>query len=552
MLKSLHISNYALIDELNITFDSGFSVITGETGAGKSIIIGALSLILGQRADTKAIKQGEEKCIVESEFDVSAYNLKTFFDENDLDFDEKHCVIRREINSQGKSRAFVNDTPTSLNVLRELSERLIDIHSQHENLELGKDDFQREVVDNIAQNEAVMLQYKTAFEGWKYFVVETEKLKKLAENQTADLDYMKFQWQQLVDFQLVEDEQEELEQELETLNHAEEIKAELNHSNNLLINNEITILSQLKESLSAFEKIKNYVSDGEGLAERLESAYIELKDIAQEINRLEEKTDINPARLEYVETRLSELYSLQKKFGLRTVSELMEKRNDLEAILQKIELFDEEILKLEKETAAALKTLEENGKQLTKSRVNISKSIEETIVAELAELGIPAAQVKIDIAALPDFTENGRDNIVFLFSANKNREPLPVSQVASGGEISRLMLAIKSLLADKAALPTIIFDEIDVGVSGDIADRMGKIMEKMSRTMQVFAITHLPQIAARGNHHFRVFKIDDNQHVSTKIELLAPENRVTEIAQMLSGSTVTDAAVQNAKILLGK
>jgi DNA repair protein RecN (Recombination protein N) len=552
MLTHLHISNYALIDELDIQFNSGFSVITGETGAGKSIIIGALSLILGGRADTKSIKQGEEKCIVESDFDISAYNLQSFFNENDLDFDEAHCVIRREINSQGKSRAFINDTPTSLNVLRELSEKLIDIHSQHENLELGKDDFQREVVDNIAQNEAVMVLYKTAFEAWKSLVSETENLKKLAAQQTADLDYMKFQWQQLADFGLIADEQEELEQELETLNHAEEIKTELNFSSNLLINNEVTILSQLKESLSAFGKIQNYVADGDELAERLESAYIELKDITQEINCLEEKIEVNPARLEFVEMRLSELYGLQKKFGLNTVNDLIEKRDDLDSVLQKIESFDDEIQKLERQTAAALKNLAENGKKLTESRVNISKSIEKTIVAELAELGIPAAQVKIAISPLPDFTENGGDNIAFLFSANKNREPLPVSQVASGGEVSRLMLAIKSLLANKAALPTIIFDEIDTGVSGDIADRMGKIMEKMSRTMQVFSITHLPQIAARGNHHFRVFKTDDNQHVSTKIELLSAELRITEIAQMLSGSTITDAAVQNAKTLVGE
>jgi DNA repair protein RecN (Recombination protein N) len=550
MLKSLYISNYALIEELNIDFNSGFSVITGETGAGKSIIIGALSLVMGQRTDTKAIKQGADKCTVEVEFDISSYNLKEFFEKNELDFAENQCIIRREINSAGKSRAFVNDTPTSLNVLRDLTAHLVDIHSQHANLELGNDVSQRDLIDNFAQNQTVIAKYKIAFENWKNKTAELQKLKNFASKQNSEFEYLKFQFQQLVDFQIVEGEQEELEQELETLSHAEEIKTELLYANNLLINNDLTIVSQLKEILNSINRIKIYIADGENLHGRLDSLYIELKDIAQEINALEQKIEFNPARLEYVENRLSGLYGLQKKFNAKTVSELIEKREEIDNQLIAIENFDEAISILEKAVAENFNILKQNGKLLTESRVNICKSIENTLISELIELGIAHAQVKIQITDLQEFTENGADNINILFSANKNHAPQPVGQVASGGEISRLMLAIKSLLANKIELPTIIFDEIDTGVSGDIADRVGRIMERMSHTMQVIAITHLPQIAARGKQHFRVFKIDKKQTVTTKIEKLSPENRITEIAQMLSGSTVTSAAVENAKELL--
>ena len=550
MLKSLYISNYVLIEELNIKFDSGFTVITGETGAGKSIIIGALSLIMGQRADTKSIKQGSDKCIVEVEFDISSYNLKPFFDENELDFTDNQCIIRREINSAGKSRAFVNDTPASLNVLRDLTMYLIDIHSQNENLQLGNDVYQRDLIDNFAQNQEIIAKYKTAFENWKNKTAELQKLKNLASKQSSELEYLKFQFQQLSDFQLVDDEQEELEQELETLNHSEEIKTELLYAGSLLTNNDLTIISQLKESVNSINKIKNYIADGENLHERLDSVYIELKDIASQINLLSDKIEFNPARLEYVENRLSELYSLQKKFNVRTVSELIEKRDEIDNQLVAIENFDEVILTLENSVAENFNILKENGQLLTQSRLNVCKSIEDTLIAELIELGIPHAQIKIEIVDSQEFTPNGADNISILFSANKNHLPQPISQVASGGEISRLMLSIKSLLINKINLPTIIFDEIDTGVSGDIADRVGRIMERMSRTMQVIAITHLPQIAAHGQHHFRVFKTDENQRVATKIEKLSSESRITEIAQMLSGSTVTPAATENAKELL--
>ena len=550
MLKSLYISNYVLIDELKIEFDSGFTVLTGETGAGKSIIIGALSLIMGQRADTKAIKQGADKCIVEVEFDISSYNLKAFFEENELDFVDNQCIIRREINSAGKSRSFVNDTPTSLNILRDLTAFLIDIHSQNENLQLGNDVYQRDLIDNFAQNQDIMAKYQDAFYNWKKETAELEKLKNVASKQNSELEYLKFQFQQLSDSQLVDGEQEELEQELETLNHAEEINTELLYANNLLINNDLTVISQLKDSLNAIEKIKNYIADGENLQQRLESAYIELKDIAMEINVLSENIEFSPTRLEYVESRLSELFSLQKKFNLRTVLELIEKRDEIDNQLVAIENFDEAILTLEKSVAEKFNILKENGQFLTKSRVNVCKSIEQTLISELIELGIPHAKISIEIIDLQQFTDNGADNISILFSANKNHLPQPIAQVASGGEISRLMLAIKSLLINKINLPTIIFDEIDTGVSGDIADRVGRIMERMSHTMQVITITHLPQIAAQGQHHFRVFKVDENQTVATKIEKLSVDSRIAEIAQMLSGSTVTSAAEENAKELL--
>ncbi|MDR1654017.1 MAG: DNA repair protein RecN [Prevotellaceae bacterium] len=550
MLKSLYISNYALIEELHIEFDTGFSVITGETGAGKSIIVGALSLIMGQRADIKVIKQGKDKCVVETEFDISTYNLKQFFEENELDFSANQCIIRREVSSAGKSRAFVNDTPASLQVLRSLAGSLLDIHSQHENLELGNDVYQRDLVDNFAQNQDVIEKYKVAFDDWKSKTSELQKLKNIASNQISELEYLKFQFQQLSESQLVEGEQEDLEQELETLNHAEEIKKELSFADNLLTNSDSTIISQLKSTLYAINKVKNYISDGEYLHRRIDSVYVELKDIALEINKLEERIEYDPARLERVENRLSDLYALEKKFNARTVAELIAKREDIEQQLLAIENFDEAILSLQRDVALKLEILAQNGKALTKSRVNVSKSIENTLITELRELGIEHAQVKVEITDLQEFTENGADNISILFSANKNIVPQPVAQVASGGEVSRLMLAIKSLLASKIELPTIIFDEIDTGVSGDIADRVGGIMKRMSGDMQVIAITHLPQIAARGEQHFRVFKTDEKQEVTTKIEKLAPQSRIAEIAQMLSGSTVTESAVANAKELL--
>jgi len=549
MLTSLHISNYALISELNIDFDSGFSAITGETGAGKSIIIGALSLILGQRADSKAIKEGEQKCVIEADFNIKNYDLKAFFDENELDYNENNCLIRRELTSTGKSRAFVNDTPIALNLLRELSNRLIDIHSQHENLLLSNENYQLNVVDTIAQNGALLSTYNEQFTHWRELQNELAKLKKLAEKQTDDLEYIRFQYQQLADAKLLDGEQEELEQEQQTLSNAEEIKSELLKTNHLISSEEMSV-SQIKEAVSAISRIKNYVPNGENWTERLQSVYVELKDLADEMQTFEERVEFNPERLAWVENRLSELYGFFKKHRVETTAQLIEVRDNFDRQLQRIESFDDEITKLETKIAEAEKQLVETAEQLTESRKSASQPIEEYMEKQLSQLGIPNIQFKVDVRELDDFAPNGKNDVQFLFSANKNKSVQPIVQTASGGEISRVMLSIKSLIANRAGLPTIIFDEIDTGVSGEIAHRMGEIMNEMSAEMQVITITHLPQIAAKGAQHYKVFKDESGEQAQTFIQRLNPDERVKEIAQMISGERLTDAAILQAKQLL--
>ncbi len=550
MLKSLHISNYALIDRLDINFESGFSVITGETGAGKSIILGALSLVTGQRADSKSIKQGEEKCIVETVFDIKNYRLEEFFEENELDYDEDNCTIRRELTSSGKSRAFINDTPVSLGLLRQLSESLIDIHSQHENLLLGKDDYQRNVVDLLARNEDVLLAYKKDYSAWKKLSSELTKLIEIAEKSKADYDYIQFQYQQLSDMDLKEGEQEDLEQELETLTHAEEIKTELGRIHQLT-NEENTALPLIKEVSLAVSKIKQYLPDGESIYERIQTIYIDLKDIADEAYSLGERVEFNPSRLEWIENRLNEVYGLFKKHKLSSVEELMTLRSTYAERLQQIDSFDEEIAALKKQLAKAYELLQASANKLSESRKKVCAPIKQQLEDLLSKLGMPNVQFETSVLPSTDFTSDGKDEIQFLFSANKNRKPEAISQIASGGEISRLMLSIKSLIAGKTKLPTIIFDEIDTGVSGDIADRMGKIMKDMaSGGMQVISITHLPQIAAKGKRHYKVFKKESGDQVQTQIESIENDDRVREIAQMLSGSHITEAAIQNAVELL--
>lgn len=549
MLKSLHISNYALISELEIGFGSGFSVITGETGAGKSIIIGALSLILGQRADTKSIKEGEQKCVIEAEFNIKGYDLQPFFHENELDYDESHCLIRRELTSAGKSRAFINDTPVGLNVLRDLSTRLIDIHSQHENLLLSNESYQLEVVDIIAQNANILSQYKKDYQTWKELQSELNGLKRLAEKKSDELDYIRFQFQQLSEANLVDGEQEELEQEQETLSHAEEIKSELSKAVQLISDEQMS-LPLLKDALSSLSRIKTYIPSGEEWGERLQSAYVELKDIADEMQIFEERVEFNPSRLEQVENRLTELYGFFKKYKVDSVSGLISLRNDFDAQLQRIESFDEEIARLEKEISEAFSILKGSAAQLTVSRRKACNPIEEYLVKQLSQLGMPHVRFQVDVTSLPDYGENGNDDVQFLFSANKNKSVQPVVQIASGGEISRVMLSIKSLIAHRAGLPTIIFDEIDTGVSGEVAHKMGEIMKSMSADMQVIAITHLPQIAAEGICHYKVYKDDSGDQSQTYIRRLDDEERVKEIAQLISGKQVTDAALQQAKQLL--
>ena len=552
MLTSLYICNYALISELKIDFDKGFSVITGETGAGKSIILGALSLILGQRAETKFVKKDTEKCVIEAEFDISNYKkLKYFFENNDIDDTGKSCIIRRELISSGKSRAFVNDTPVSLTVLRDLSIQLIDIHSQFDNLMLSNDGYQLEVVDVVANNNDLLKKYAAEYNDWQELLVELKKLEKMAEKSAMELDFIQFQFTQLNDAKLDENEQELLESEQETLVHAEEIKAELTNAT-MLLDEENSVLPLLKEVIAGVTKVKNYISGSDAWIERLQSCYIDIKDIKSELGTFADKVEFNPSRLEWVETRLSELYTLQKKYKVNSVAELIEIRNEFEKQLLKIESFDEEIEKSKSMIALAAENLKQTAKQLTESRKKAVQPIEKYMVSQLVKLGIVNAQFKVDMRQVSDFLPNGMDEISFLFSANKNREVQPVQMVASGGEMSRLMLSIKSLIANKTDLPSIIFDEIDTGVSGEIAHRVGEIMQTMSKEMQVITITHLPQIAAKSAHHYRVFKDDSGEQSQTRIVKLSYEERATEIAQMLSGKNISQAALQNARELLGQ
>lgn len=550
MLKSIFISNYALISTLEINFQPGLSVLTGETGAGKSIILGALSLILGQRADNKSIKKEEDKCVVEAVFDISAYkHLDDFFETNELDHDVYHCIIRRELTASGKSRAFINDTPVALTVLRDLTSRLIDIHSQHENLLLSNASYQLEVLDTVARNNELLQEYRESYLVWKADEKTLEKLKADSAKAASETDFIRFQFNQLQEAKLIPDEQQELEAEQETLSHIEEIKTELNKITGLLDGEQGSLL-QLKESVAAMSKIAKFVTEGDTKLERIQAAYIDLKDLTQELILLQESLDYNPARLEETENRLSELYSLMQKFKVNSVEALIEKRDSFGTQLQHIDSFEEEIDRLEKKLAASFTHLQKYALLLTESRTSQIATVEQYMIQQLSQLGMPNIQFKIRLIPIQQYTENGIDQVEFLFSANKNREMQRVEEIASGGEISRLMLAIKSLIAGKSDLPTIIFDEIDTGVSGEIAHRMGEIMLQMSRTMQVITITHLPQIAAKGEHHFRVYKDDSGQQTETYIQRLSVTERVDEIATMLSGKVRGEAAIQNARELL--
>ena len=549
MLKSLSISNYALISNLRIDFDEGFSVITGETGAGKSIIIGALSLVQGQRADTRVVMEGTQKSIVEAAFEIGNYRLQPFFEENELDYSPV-CQVRREITVTGKSRAFVNDTPVSLNVLRELSLRLLDIHSQHENLLLSTENYQLQVVDTIAQNQTELTDYQIAFDEWNKAVAELQKLRREAARQSADLDYLQFQLNQLDEANLKAGELAELETELETLSHVEEIKRELLLADSLLSVDELNIRKLLKETENAIQKIKKYLTDANDWSERLLTLNIELKDIASEISAAQERIDFNPERLDYVDNRLSTLISLQKKFKVETEDELIEIREDYRKQLNRIDNFDEVLKLAEEKVKLTFEELKTKATVLNSTRTNTKPVIETYLIEQLRLLGMENVQFVVNISPTDEFTDKGNDKVEFMFSANKNRTVQAVAEIASGGEISRLMLAIKSLLISKSDLPTIIFDEIDTGVSGEIAGRMGEIMKKMSHSTQVITITHLPQIASKGTAHYLVYKDSSGSTTETRIQQLNPEARIQELAAMLSGKTVTEAALLNAKDLL--
>lgn len=552
MLKSLYIKNYALIDSLEIDFGSGFSVITGETGAGKSIILGALSLILGQRADIKAIKQGESKCVIEGAFDVSAYDLKEFCEEKGIEYDPDSYILRREILSTGKSRAFINDSPVGLNDLKELGGQLIDIHSQHQNLLLADSRFQMQVVDALAGNKNLLKEYQQVYHQYRYAEKALEDLKDQVRKSKEEEDYLRFQHDSLQEAALQEGEQEELERELEILNHAEDIKSSLYRVHTLLSEDERGIVSGLKESLSTSRSLAKVYHKAEEISQRLETAYIDMKDMASEMGRLAEGVEFNPERLAFIETRLDLIYTLQKKYHLSSVEELLSLYNDLAQKLANIESSDQQVDALAKEVQTKQKKMLGLAKDLTGRRMSVSEKIETELERKASYLGMPNIRFKCDVITGDSPNIYGMDSIQFQFSANKNVPLQPVANIASGGEISRIMLCLKSMIAGATALPTIIFDEIDTGVSGEIADKMGQVMLEFGRNMQVIAITHLPQIAAKGKTHYKVYKSDDkNDSTTTKLAMLSDKDRLDEIARMLSGSTVTEAAIQNAKAMLG-
>ena len=551
MLQTLYIQNYALIDTLHIEFHNGFSVITGETGAGKSIILGAIGLLLGQRADTKSIKNGGHRCIIEAKFDLSNYEMESFFKENDLDFDEKECIVRREIIASGKSRAFINDTPVQVILLKELGEKLIDVHSQHQNLLLNKENFQLNVIDTLAQNKEILTHYVQCYGEYKKLCTELETAREEVRKNKAEEDYLRFQLEQLEDAQLRAGEQEELEQESKTLSHAEEIKQNLYQSENLLADDEKGVLYQLKESLHSLSGLQSIFPAAGELTTRMESCYIELKDIANELSMEAEEVEFNPDRLSYLNERLNVLYSLQKKYHTNNTEELIALEQDYKNKLEKIDCSDEYIVGMEQKKAYLLEVLMKEASALSNTRKKAAKEIEYHMKEKLIPLGIPNVQFRVEISAreIPDAT--GIDKVCFLFSANKNGALQQIDQVASGGEIARVMLSLKAMISGAVKLPTIVFDEIDTGVSGNIAEKMAGIMQEMGQNnRQVISITHLPQIAALGSKHYKVYKQDNEKNTTSHIILLTEQQRIEEIAQMLSGSNLTDAAINNAKELL--
>lgn len=551
MLRSLYIQNYALIEKLDIRFDTGFSVITGETGAGKSIILGAIGLLLGQRAEVKSIRLGAAKCVIEARFDIASYQMKSFFEANELEY-EPECILRREVYASGKSRAFINDTPASLTQIKELGEQLIDVHSQHQNLLLNKEGFQLNVLDILAHNEAPLEQYHRFYAYWKQTEKELLELVALSEQSKADEDFLRFQLEQLEEAHLEPGEQEELEQEADTLNHAEEIKAGLYRVDQLLAGDEGGLLLGLKESLQILQNLQKVYHPAAELVDRMESTYIELKDISQEIGTMGEGVDFNPGRLDEVNNRLNLIYLLQQKHRVQTLDELIELTEEYRQKLADITSYDERIAELTVQRDALYHQVKAQAALLTQARVVAAREVEKQMALRLVPLGMPNVRFQVDMGLRKEPGLQGEDTVNFLFSANKNGSLQQISSVASGGEIARVMLSIKAMIAGAVKLPTIVFDEIDTGVSGEIADRMADIMQEMGeQNRQVISITHLPQIAARGRAHYKVYKKDNDTETNSHIRLLSNEERVEELAQMLSGSILTDAALNNAKALLG-
>ena len=550
MLKQLYIKNFTLIDELNIQMHPGFSVITGETGAGKSIILGAIGLLLGNRADSKSIKAGRDRCVIEAHFDLSKYDMQQFFTDNDIDEDLSDTIIRRELTATGKSRAFINDTPVSLTKMRELGEQLVDIHSQHQNLLLQKEDFQLNVVDIIAQDEKQRKNYEAAYNQYKQANQKLNALKAEIEKNRENEDFLRFQFKELDEAQLQNGEQEELEQEYEMLSHSEDIKTALYQADNHLSGDDGNIIERLKQTSEQLANIKDVYPEVTELLERIDSSYIELKDIAQEVNGLTDHVEFDPARLETINERLDKLNSLQQKFHVRDLGELIETYHQLEEQLSHIDHSDEDVEAMEQEVAQLLEKAQKQAKELTAIRTKAAKKVEEEMKQRLIPLGIPNVRFSISLTEKP-LSHDGGDKVSFLFSANKSTPLQPVTQVASGGEIARVMLSLKAMISGAVKLPTIIFDEIDTGVSGKIAEKMAQIMVEMgNHERQVLSITHLPQIAAMGSHHYKVSKEETDNGTISRMTELSQQERVQEIAQMLSGSDVSEAALANAKELL--
>ncbi len=558
MIKSLHIENYALISQLDIDLHGGFSVITGETGAGKSIILGAIGLLKGQRAETRSIKNGAKRCVVEAVFDVSKYDIQSFFDSNDLDFDGVECVVRRELTSAGKSRAFINDTPVSAGLLKDLGGRLLDVHSQHQNLLLNQEGFQIQVLDLLAGNSELQGRYRESYRQYREAERLLEEAIATSKRNRDDEDYWRFQYEQLADARLEsETEQEELEQECELLEHAEEIRHELYVAQSMIAGEDEAgsenVLSLLKRAISSLQSISDKYPGASALTDRIDSCYIELKDIADEMESGKDSVECNPIRLQTVQERLNQIYSLEHKHNVDSIAELIAIRQDYYDKLDAVDNSEEHINALRKAKEKAYGEASALAKELSGRRSDASREVEARMVSLLQELGMPNVRFQIELTHdAASLTSSGGDHVAYLFSANKNGALQDVSKVASGGEIARVMLSLKSLIASAVKLPTIIFDEIDTGVSGRIAEKMAQIMSGMGEGgRQVISITHLPQIAALGSSHYKVYKEDDDDATHTHIVELSQEERVEEIAHMLSGSELTDAALQNARTLLG-
>ena len=553
MLKNISIRNYALIERVEVDFTSGFSVITGETGHGKSVFLGAVSMLLGQRSDVKAIRDGADKCIIEGCFDISGFGLEPFFEENEMDYDNE-CIVRRELSANGRSRAFVNDSPIGVAQLKELGTKLIDIHSQHQNLLIADKNYQLSVLDILAGNKALLESYSAEYNAYGSLSREIENMRAELEKSRRDEEWLRFQLNELESASLKEGELEELEQEVQELSHSEDIQAALYGACNAIDGDERgSLLTALRDASSALARIAPHYGAAEELSERLESNYIELKDCCSEMMQRAERVQFAPDRLDFVERRIALIYDLQKKHRVATVEELIALYNDISARLERISCGDDDIIEAEKRLTALRARMTSIAAELTGKRKQIAECLKKDITAILVNLGMPVIRFEVDFCKTNDFVSNGVDSVNFLFSANSSSAPQPLSDVASGGEMSRVMLALKSLIASETNQPTLIFDEVDTGVSGAIAERMGRLMQQMgSANRQVLSITHLPQVAALGANHYKVYKEETEKGTVTNMIKLEQQERVREIAQMMSGEMLTDAALENASLLLSQ